>query len=580
MHLPVYSRLWGALILLSVIIVTITLLLFGVLPVMILCIVSTMVYFAVCFICFQPEGKYLREKLDRYYEKLFIHTLNYAHSTSRSLSEYSTSDILSGSNESLKKDKTTCTQKKPQVQASKPCHREAQKIIQLIMQDFIYSWYENVTDDLEFPDDVQKLLEHIALETNIRMQKIDLEKFITEIVMLLIPYLEVVNKSGMRKYNDIEVFDVNSEKCLRAFECDQIVAHRALNSRELELRYHRQALDALIQCAFPSKYRGCDFACMFVRELLLNNIIEPLFDRFCDPDFLVSSLPLILKKASPEKVQRELMAIKQENEALERKMSHGKLILKIKGSPIAQRRRFQTQSGRFYGSDHYSFTPAPEIPQGSPQQPKKQRPMSMASIPSEKAAWTLSTDFEAPVTQSCRASYSTESPQLGVEPDAYTPNLYMYGLPNGASPPKEGASWSNRSSTLTSNMYEYQGSNVRRDSEGDDSNWDMIEVPRGPIYFDRHVRVVSGSGSSSHIAYIFKVTISYNVYTIISDYKINTLVLLQFPKKLLSEEELAELEVNDGDTHLEGMKRYSQFDKLHSSLLKTPLSTYLKGQTH
>ncbi len=53
--------------------------------------------------------------------------------------------------------------------------------------------------------------------------------------------------------------------------------------------------------------------------------------------------------------------------------------------------------------------------------------------------------------------------------------------------------------------------------------------------------------------------------------------VLQFPKRLLSEKELEGLGISDGDTHLEGMKRYSQFDKFHSSLLKTPMATHLKG---
>ena len=53
---------------------------------------------------------------------------------------------------------------------------------------------------------------------------------------------------------------------------------------------------------------------------------------------------------------------------------------------------------------------------------------------------------------------------------------------------------------------------------------------------------------------------------------------LQFPKRFLSEEELKRIGVNDCDTHLEGMKRYSEFDKLHSSLLKSPMSSHVKGQ--
>ncbi len=493
LKLPDYSRLWGTLVLFVGIVVCFSCLLFGLVPALILCLVFSVVYSIVCFVCFHNEGVHLRKKLDDYYETLFIRIFSYTH--------------RKNSKDSTKSDQITAQK----VQASKPCHREAQKIIQLIMRDFIHSWYGNVTSDLEFPDDIQKLLEHVALETNIRMQKIDLEEIITEIVTLVIPYLETVNESGMRNYNNIEVFDVNSETCLRAFECNDVVSHRALNSRELELKYHRQALDALIQCAFPDKYQNCDLKCMFVRELLLKNIIEPLFDLLCDPHFLISCIPLILKKASPEKVQRELAEIKQENDELERKLSHGRLILKIKGSPVSQRRRFQTQSGRFCGSDHYSHhTPAPEIPPSSPPIPRRLNKPRSPSSKSKRATWAaFATDtFEAPLVHPT-ATFNAESPQLGVEPEAFIVNN---------SPPKERPLWSNRSSTLTPNENERAEGNGRRISEGDDT-FDIIEYKRGPIYFDRHVRVVSGSGNNSHVAYIFKVS-NLQISILLCTYKV------------------------------------------------------------
>ncbi len=481
------------------VIVCFSCLLFGLVPALVLCMIFSIIYSIVCFVCFQAEGVHLRDKLEGYYETLFIRIFSYAHRTQSSKEQVP----------SKNSEKENSAAEK--VQASKPCHREAQKIIQLVMRDFIHSWYGNVTSDLEFPDDIQKLLEHVALETNIRMQKIDLEEIIGEIATLVIPYLEAVNDSGVRSYNNIEVFDVNSETCLRAFECSDVVSHRALNSRELELKYHRQALDALIQCAFPDKYQHCDLECTFVRELLLKNIIEPLFDLLCDPHFLISSIPLILKKASPEKVQRELTQIKQENEELERKLSHGRLLLKIKGSPVSQRRRFQTQSGRFCGSDHYSPTPAPEVPQGSPPIPRKFDKSRAAFSKNKRATWAFSTNsFETPlVHSSATTTLDAESPQLGVEPEAFA-DIITYGIRNSGSPPQTGALWSGRSSTLTPNENERVESNGRRSSEGE--TWDLIEFEKGPIYFDRHVRVVSGSGSSSHVAYIFKVS---NLRTVI-----------------------------------------------------------------
>jgi len=50
----------------------------------------------------------------------------------------------------------------------------------------------------------------------------------------------------MVDYNGVMVFDVENKKCLRAFENNHRVAHRALRSPESELHHYRQALDTLL----------------------------------------------------------------------------------------------------------------------------------------------------------------------------------------------------------------------------------------------------------------------------------------------------------------------------------------------
>ena len=46
---------------------------------------------------------------------------------------------------------------------------------------------------------------------------------------------------------------------------------------------------------------------------------------------------------------------------------------------------------------------------------------------------------------------------------------------------------------------------------------------------------------------------------------------------MLSDEDLKELGVVESDTHLEGMKRYSEFHKFHSALMASPQGVYAKG---
>lgn len=241
--------------------------LYGVPLAVLLGLLASCAYCGVTYLSFTLEGHQWRQALEDSYDKVFS-------------SVYGQGSLLGRRGEDGDRSK------KERGQASLQCHREAQKMIQLIMRDFVLEWYENVTTDLEFPDDCQKILEHVALEINVRMQQVDLDQVVNEVFTAVLPYLVAVNEAGQLEYNGVEIFDVKHERCLRRFEENPTVFHRALHSGASETRYYRQLLDALIQTALPDEYRNSDLACMFLREILLRNILEPLVSLICDPDFL------------------------------------------------------------------------------------------------------------------------------------------------------------------------------------------------------------------------------------------------------------------------------------------------------
>ena len=406
--------------------------------------------------------------------------------------------------------------RKTKPQPSKMCHREAQKMIQLIMQHFVHQWYNGITDDVEFPEDIQKILEHVSLEINIRLKGIELEEMVCEIAALVIPYLEAVNKAGERDLNGIKVFDVTHENCVREFENNINVEHRSLRSHEQELRYYRQALDTLIQCAVPNEYAVCDPACMFVREILLANIIEPLLNLLCDPDFLYKSIPVVLSKASKEKVERELTEIQHENEKLEKQLSRGRLMVKMQGQ---HRVRFHSFTNRF----GHSFTegspgglyhspqahPPPSPPTYSRASPRHARPASTLGIPSTTSTrdlprdnWRLS--MQDPLH---RGSHGVAKNYLN-EPQVQSVPL---PVPSQVVQQQERSPHVHLAQSLLP-QYTVQGIHLQEDYYDDVGSEevesapcepDMVYVELPSIYIERHVRVENGP--SSHIAYVFKV---------------------------------------------------------------------------
>ena len=224
--------------------------------------------------------------------------------------------------------------------ASVKCHKEAQKIIKLIMRDFVASWYDRLSADRAFPEDVERVLEHIALEVNLRMQTVDLDKVVSELVAIVIPYLEVLNEVGVNRDGGGE-FSTRHERCVRLFENNPSVTHKALRTPDAESRHYRHLVDVAIQCCLPGEYRACGVATMFIREVLFHKVLRSLVDLLCDPDFLMAAIPLVLDKASPERVLADLEAMAEENRELDTPVDPGSVPLlppPLRPSPVRRSR--------------------------------------------------------------------------------------------------------------------------------------------------------------------------------------------------------------------------------------------------
>ena len=200
-------------------------------------------------------------------------------------------------------------------------HREAQKLIQLILRDFVMSWFRKMSSDGEMPHSAARLLEHIAIELNLRIQNVEIDKLIKILLPFIDPYLMAVNDAGCVNRRGQAQFDVNHPYCLILFEKKTNVCHPALLKEGGEIEHARRLVDMFIQCAVPGEFSSCDPASMFIREVLVTKLVLPLISRLCDPDFLLRSIPMILKKASPETVAAAFEQMHKENIELEKDLA-------------------------------------------------------------------------------------------------------------------------------------------------------------------------------------------------------------------------------------------------------------------
>ena len=454
-------------------------LLFGAFAALLLCTCVLVGYVATSFLCYQPSAQLWRRALAERIGQTDTPTSDHTHL----------------------------------LRPSKQCHSEAQKLILVLVREHVLEWFQALSCNEEFPEEVQRILEHVAVEINLRLQTLDPIPIACKVATAVIPYLEVLNEWGTVDYNGVSVFNVTDERCLRAFESDPTVAHRTLHSTETEHLHYRRLLDALIQCAVPPEYRNCDLARVLVREILLRHLVVPTVSLVTGTDFLYRAIPIVLSKAPDAKVQREMKEIQEENIKLQESVAHGHLIV----SMPSPKRRLSSVALASYGVSR-----VPSLPASSLSLP--------GTLDHQEAASSLS--LPGTLDQEAASSLSLQ----------------------GTLDHQEAAS----SLSLQGTLDQEAGYSAGEDDV------EIIHLP--PIYLTSHIQIEDQQGTP-HIAYIFKVSCC-----VACGCPESSRTRTQFPRRMLSRESLQRLAVGQEETHLEALKRYSDFLKLHSQLLRSPVA--------
>ena len=208
--------------------------------------------------------------------------------------------------------------KKKATRTRQLCQKEAKKISQLIIKDFVDYWYKEISDDTEFPSDILMLLEHLAIKLEDRSRAINIEEVLAEVLPLVIAQLKAVSESSVHYSGGAKQFDVQGFECVRDFEGKHHDAvHCSLASYNTEYRYIKNVIDLLFETLLPVKYKHCEAGCLFVREVLTCRVVLPMVNRICDPDFLNQAIVLLLSPTNPERVEFIMQQIEAENAELD-----------------------------------------------------------------------------------------------------------------------------------------------------------------------------------------------------------------------------------------------------------------------
>ncbi|XP_053400334.1 sorting nexin-25-like isoform X2 [Mercenaria mercenaria] len=149
-----------------------------------------------------------------------------------------------------------------------------QDIINLLLRDFILTWYKDLSVDHDslqtyLQTDLWKLIENVSD----RLTKIDTVQFITQ---------DVVNKLKQH-FQDIRLATKKgpSDEPMRKF-----VLHPWLQSEEQELNFQRKVSEALLLVFLPKYYSKSPPIRQLLREVVANTVLKPSIDLICDPDYI------------------------------------------------------------------------------------------------------------------------------------------------------------------------------------------------------------------------------------------------------------------------------------------------------
>ncbi|KAM6280608.1 sorting nexin-14 isoform 2-T2 [Porphyrio hochstetteri] len=166
------------------------------------------------------------------------------------------------------------------------------EVLELVLENFIYPWYRNITDDESSVDELRGTLRFFASVLVRRIHKVDIPTVVTKkMLKAAMKHIEVIAKARQKVKNA----EFLQQAALEEYGPE---LHVALRSRRDELQYLRKLTELLFPYILPPKSTECRSLALLIREILPGSVFLPSMDFLADPD-TVNHLLLIFIDDSP-----------------------------------------------------------------------------------------------------------------------------------------------------------------------------------------------------------------------------------------------------------------------------------------
>ncbi|KAM9341473.1 sorting nexin-14-like isoform 5-T5 [Symphorus nematophorus] len=168
------------------------------------------------------------------------------------------------------------------------------EILELVLENFVYPWYRDITDDEAFVDELRVTLRFFAAVLVRRTQKVDVASLITQkLLKVSMKHIEIISKARQKVKNT----EYLQQAALEEYGPD---LHVALRSRRDELLYLRKLTEMLFPYILPPKAMDCRSLTLLIREVLAGSVFLPSMDYLADPDTVNHLLLIFIDNCPPE----------------------------------------------------------------------------------------------------------------------------------------------------------------------------------------------------------------------------------------------------------------------------------------
>uniref|UniRef100_A0A8C5QP18 Sorting nexin 14 n=1 Tax=Leptobrachium leishanense TaxID=445787 RepID=A0A8C5QP18_9ANUR len=168
------------------------------------------------------------------------------------------------------------------------------EVFELVLENFVYPWYRDVTEDESFVDEMRLALRFFASVLVRRIQKVDVPSLITKkLLKVAMKHIEIIAKARQRGKNS----EYLQQAALEEYGPD---LHVALRSRRDELFYLRKLTELLFPFILPPKATDSRPLTFLVREILCGSLFLPALDFLADPDNVNRLLLIFIDDSPPE----------------------------------------------------------------------------------------------------------------------------------------------------------------------------------------------------------------------------------------------------------------------------------------